>query len=109
MTIWFVSRHPGAAAWARRQGLSVDRMVEHLDVAAMQPGDTVIGTLPVHLAAAVCERGARLLHLALDLPPALRGRELSAEELAACGARLEQYRVERVAPTTGEDASKLAK
>jgi CRISPR-associated protein Csx16 len=105
MTTWFVSRHPGAAEWARRQGLTVDRMVEHLQVEDVRPGDTVIGTLPVHLAAAVCARGARFLQLSVDLPPALRGRELSAEELQACGARLEEYRVERVAPSPQEVAT----
>lgn len=98
MTVWFVSRHAGAADWARRQGLQVDRCVEHLRVEQVHAGDVVIGTLPVHLAAEVCARGARFLHLSLDLPPALRGRELSADELQACSARLEEYRVERVVP-----------
>ena len=96
MTTFFVSRHPGAADWLREQGLVVDRRVAHLDPAEVGPGDTVIGTLPVHLAAAVCARGARYLHLTLDLPPDWRGRELSAADMAACGTRLEEYRVKKV-------------
>lgn len=96
MTTFFVSRHPGAADWARGQGLAVDRPLVHLDPAGVGPGDTVIGTLPVHLAAAVCARGARYLHLTLDLPPDWRGRELSAAQMTACGARLEEYRVQNV-------------
>lgn len=96
MTIWFVSRHPGASAWAAQQGLAVDRPVAHLAIAEVESGDVVIGTLPVNLAAAVCDRGARYLHLSLDLPVALRGRELSADEMAACGARIEEYRIARV-------------
>lgn len=91
MSTFFISRHPGAVEWARRQGLAVDRWEPHLDVDGLQPGDTVIGTLPVHLAAQVCARGARYLHLSLDLPVAWRGRELSAEELTVAGARLEAY------------------
>lgn len=91
---FFLSRHPGAVEWARRQGLVVDQWLAHLEVAQVQPGDTVIGTLPIHLAAQVCARGGRYLHLSLDLPAELRGRELSADELEAAGARLEGFRVE---------------
>lgn len=52
--------------------------------------------LPVSLAAEVCAKGARYLHLTLDLPPTARGRELTAEEMDVRGARLEEYRVERI-------------
>lgn len=90
---FFLSRHPGAIEWARRRGLVVDQWLAHLDVAQVQPGDTVIGTLPIHLAAQVCARGGRYLHLSLDVPPQWRGRELTADELEAAGARLEGFRV----------------
>jgi CRISPR-associated protein Csx16 len=96
MTTYFVSRHPGATDWAREQGLTVDCAVAHLDPAQIQAGDVVIGTLPVNLAAEVCARGGRYLHLSLDLPAAWRGRELSAADMAACRARIEEYRVQRV-------------
>lgn len=91
MTTFFITRHPGAVEWARRQGLAVDRQLAHLDPQAVQAGDIVIGILPVHLAAQVCARGGRYLHLSLDLPPEARGRELSADELEQFGARLEGY------------------
>lgn len=97
MTTWFISRHPGALEWARRRGLRVDQYVAHLDPASVQPGDTVIGSLPVNLAAAVCERGARYLHLSLELPAHLRGQELSADQLDALGARVQAYLIERTA------------
>ena len=96
MTTFFVSRHPGATDWARGQGLAVDRAVAHLDPAEVRAGDLVIGTLPVNLAADVCARGGRYLHLTLDLPAAWRGRELSAADMRACGARIEEYQVRRV-------------
>lgn len=95
MTIWFVTRHPGAVEWARRKGLRIDREVAHLDPERIAAGDTVVGILPVHLAARVCARGARYLNLSLDLPAQARGRELSADELEAYGARLEPFGVER--------------
>jgi CRISPR-associated protein Csx16 len=93
---WFVSRHPGALAWTTRQGMAVDHWVAHLDLHKVQAGDTVAGTLPVHLAAQVCARGARYLHLCLELPADRRGRELSAKELIQHGARLEPFLVVRL-------------
>ncbi len=95
MTLYFVTRHPGARDWAAEEGLAVDRILDHLDPAIIQPGDILIGSLPVNLVAAVCARGGRYLHLSLDLPSALRGRELSAEQMRNCGARVEEYQVWR--------------
>lgn len=96
MTIWFVSRHAGAIEWAQRQGLCVDRQVPHLDVQQVVEGDTVIGTLPVHLIAQINARGARYLHLRLDIPASMRGRELSADDLVTLGARLEHYEAKKL-------------
>ncbi len=96
MTTYFVSRHPGARHWIARQSLRIDAMVAHLDVAAIRAGDTVIGSLPVNLAAAVCQGGARYLHVSLALPAAARGRELTADEMEGCGARIEEYQILKV-------------
>lgn len=98
MTTFFVSRHPGAREWAAAEGVAVDAAIAHLDPETVQPGDVVIGTLPIHLAARVCQRGGRYLHLSLELPPEWRGRELSAADLHRFGARLEAYRVAAVRP-----------
>ncbi|WP_295455485.1 CRISPR-associated protein Csx16 [uncultured Thiodictyon sp.] len=99
MTTYFVSRHPGAHDWAAGEGIVVDQMIDHLDPAVIAPGDRVIGSLPVNLAAAVCERGGCYLHLSIDLPAALRGRELTAEQMRDCTARIEEYRVSRIPDT----------
>ena len=93
MTTWFVSRHPGALEWAARQVLQIDRFATHLDPAEVRGGDTVIGNLPVNLAAVVCRRGGRYLNLSVTLPAELRGKELSADQLDKLGARLEELRV----------------
>ena len=73
--------------------MCIDRHCVHLDPAQIEAGDTVIGSLPVHLAAAVCERGARYLNLSLDLPAHARGRELSPEELAKAGVSEDMIRL----------------
>ena len=93
MSTWFVSRHPGALQWMQQYGPAFDCHVAHLDPVQVQPGDSVIGTLPVHLAAQVCARGAAYWHLALTLPAEARGRELSAKELASMGARLQRFHI----------------
>lgn len=93
MVTWFVSRHPGALQWIQQCGPAFDCHVPHLDPAQVQRGDTVIGTLPVHLAAQVCARGAAYLHLVLQTPPDARGRELSAQELLALGATLQPFEI----------------
>lgn len=92
---WLVSRHPGAVAWLRRAGIQATH-VEHLDPALVQAGDEVYGTLPLHLAAAICMQGARFFHLAIDLPADYRGQELGPEELERFGARLQEFDVRPV-------------
>jgi CRISPR-associated protein Csx16 len=99
MTAIFISRHQGARDWAIAEGFAVDVWVDHLELDRIVPGDRVMGTLPVHLAASVCARGACYYHLSLDLPEDWRGRELTAEDLRRYGARLEAYEVRPVAAT----------
>ena len=94
MTAYFVSRHPGAVDWARRRGI-VAEALRHLDTECVGPGDRVLGTLPVSVAAEVCARGARYFHLSLDVPPEARGRDLSADEMEAFGAELQEYDIRR--------------
>lgn len=96
---WLVSRHPGAIAFLRRQGHHFDRQVDHVDLDAVQAGDTIIGTLPVNLAAEACRRGARYLHLSLKLPSSLRGTELASDDLEQLGARLDEFHVEAIPPS----------
>lgn len=95
MTTYLITRHPGAIEWAARQGMHIDRQIAHLDPTDIQPGDVVIGILPVNLAAEVCNLGGRFYNLSLDLPMEARGRELTADELMRYGARLEEYLVEK--------------
>jgi CRISPR-associated protein Csx16 len=98
---FFVSRHPGAIDWAKARGIGVDRPVKHLDLNEIQPGDAVIGTLPVNLAAAVCAKRARYLHLSLELPEDRRGMELSAADMDRFGARIVEYEIRELPSAAG--------
>ena len=105
-TTWFVSRHPGAIDWAKRQGLNIGPWVEHLDPAKMEVGDTVIGTLPVRndndLAYNLKSLGETArglfgetwLHSAQTLTPMLEERELQAR-IKVLGALLTSQTCER--------------
>jgi len=80
--------------WARRQG--IDAMVrEHLDIASVQAGDIVLGTLPVHIVAAL---GAKAPLQAPRLRRAAGHARQGAfgDDLERLGARLVEYRVEQV-------------
>lgn len=102
MTTYFVSRHERAWLWLRskiRRGvvdLKIDRWVTHLDTREIEPGDVVVGTLPFNEVLALQARGGRFVALVMDLPEAVRGRELSATEMSVYKARLIQLRVEAI-------------
>lgn len=89
---YLITRHPGALQWLEQQ-VAMPRMhLAHLEnLRDLQRGDAVYGTLPIHLIAAVCARGAQYFHLEIDLPQDLRGQELSASQLDALNAELVEY------------------
>ena len=95
MTTYFVSRHPGAIAWATEQGITSEATIElnNLDINQIQAGDIVIGTLPVQLVAQLNDKGASYQHLVIDTPPEWRGMELTNEQMRQCHARIEKYSV----------------
>jgi len=102
---YFVSRHPGALEWMRRQVPGSTALeIAHLDTdCGLGSGDRVFGVLPLVWIEHIHRAGAEAWVLEVELPPSLRGQELSAETLDALGARLVRYRVER----GGEWASSL--
>ncbi|WP_420177182.1 CRISPR-associated protein Csx16 [Kerstersia gyiorum] len=92
---WLVTRHAGALAWAQQSNIAFERHVTHLEPEHLMPGDIVIGSLPVHMAAEVCARGGRYFHLTLHLSQEDRGQELSADTLFCKAAQLEEFLVLR--------------
>lgn len=93
--IYAVTRHGGAKDWLA-QNVTVDVFLTHASASTFSPGDAVIGLLPVHLAAALTEKGVRYFHLCLDLPEDKRGVELSAEEMARYNPRLVEFSIVKV-------------
>lgn len=93
MTTYFISRHPGALQWMQQHGPAFDQHITHLDITRVQPGDRIIGTLPINLAAEVCQRGADYWHLTLEVPAHQRGQELSAADLQAMNVHLQQFHI----------------
>jgi len=91
MTTYFISRHEGALDWLQQQAIQVDQQLSHFDPSITQADDVVIGTLPINLVAEVNQRGGRYLHLTLNLPSELRGKELSAADMTRYGASLQEY------------------
>lgn len=93
--VWSVTRHPGALAWLHSEGVRPHRVVPHLRAEDLAGGDTVVGILPLGLAAELHERGVRCLHLHINLQRADRGRELTVAEMRSRGARLDEFVVSR--------------
>lgn len=93
MSVYLVSRHKGTLDWFEQQGVKIDHHIVHFDPDCIQPGDTVVGILPIQLAAKICAKGGRYLHLQMNVPLEFRGQELSTEQLDEFGAELVCYNV----------------
>ncbi|MGX2950053.1 CRISPR-associated protein Csx16 [Ursidibacter sp. B-7004-1] len=96
MAVWFISRHQGAIDWIKQQSIQIDRFESHLNVDDIQTNDTVIGTLPIHLAAQVCAKGAKFYFLSVNVSQAQRGTELTAEELIAQQCAIEPFYIQKL-------------
>ena len=96
MTVFFVSRHQGAIEWMKKQPVKVDCWKDDLNIDTISAGDTVIGTVPIHLAAQICVKGAVFLALQLELPVDLRGTELTNNQLKQLNCKLCRYEVNRL-------------
>ncbi len=91
-----VTRHLGAVEWVQNQGYANAEHFEHLDqstIDSLKDNDTVIGSLPIHLAARVCATKAQFIFLQIDIPKTKRGTELSSADMEQCSARLVTFHV----------------
>ena len=93
MRTLLVTRHPGAIQWIHDKGINISHHLDHLDTGDIRKGDVVIGVLPIHLAAEVCNRGGEYLHICMEVPPAERGKELSSQKMAQLHASLKRFEI----------------
>lgn len=92
-----VTRHPGARAWLEAQLGQPVHSIAHLNPQDIVPGCCYYGVFPLNLAAAICAAGAECWAISMDMPPHLRGQELSADQLRQLGATLVRYDVRTLA------------
>ncbi len=96
MATYFISRHQGAVDWINMQNIHIDHFVRHLDITDIQANDIVIGTLPIHLGAEVCAKGAKFYFLSVNVTEQQRGTELSAQTLIEQGCELVPYFIQKL-------------
>ena len=95
MKVWFVSRHQGAIEWMKAQlNWSIDYWVEHLDVDLINPGDIVIGVLPLPLISDLCAKDAVFYALVMNQSQEQRGIEHSMGDMFKAKSCLVRYYVE---------------
>ena len=97
MRTYLVTRHSGAVDWLKsRLRVPEVLVLPHLDNIQFQSGDRVCGILPLAWAARICAQGAEAHVISVEVPPALRGQEMSAAQLDELDARLVRYDVREV-------------
>lgn len=88
METLIVTRHPGAVEFIQYRGY-VGEVCEHFVPEMAHEGMLIIGVLPVHLIAQVLQTGARFVQVVLpNIPPEMRGVELTPAQMIECGAQL---------------------
>ena len=95
-----VTRHDALTELFYSLNIDIDKRINHMsdsDVSDLNPGDVAFGILPMRLATAVCESGARFVECTMDIPANLRGIELNFEQIMICKPRLIEYKVRAVA------------
>ena len=85
-----VTRHEGAVEWLK-QNYVVGKVISHATAEDVR-GKVVYGVLPLHLAA----EAEAVWIIQMDLPAELRGKDLTPDQMDACGAKLVKYEVRKV-------------
>lgn len=94
----FITRHKGAQEWLKLQNIDAE-LIEHFTTATLltiKAGDKVMGILPVDIIAQICNQGAQFHHLQMEMPPELRGQEISCSKMIELGAKLVQFHVTHI-------------
>lgn len=87
-----VTRHEGLVKWLETRGITGE-VISHVFSPEQIRGKAVVGALPLYLAA---EAGMLISVVMPNMPPEYRVRDLSPEEMDACGAYMRAYQVREV-------------
>ena len=85
-----VTRHQGLVEWLSRKGITGD-VIPSATVDDVR-GKRVVGALPLYLAA----EAESVVAVEYICPFEFRGKDLSADQLEELGAKLSEFRVERI-------------
>ena len=87
-----VTRHSGLVSVLLEDGIITksDKILSHATEEQVR-GKHVIGVLPLHLAA----EAESVTALTMNIPPELRGKELTAEQTRQCMGELTRYTVNK--------------
>lgn len=90
--IYLITRHISSYQWLKKAISEPCIQMDHLNNPdIIYPGDIVIGNLPIRLISNICNRGARFIHLQIDICEPLRGQELTYNQLLRLKPRLVEY------------------
>lgn len=101
MTTYIITRHPATITYLKEEfGYSTAIAVTHVDeefFSHLEKGDQVIGVLPAPLMARVCKITKHpFTHFEINLPPELRGKELSVKDLKTLLPQLTKFMVKHL-------------
>lgn len=94
--IYFICRHQGTIEWIKKQkNIKIDVFLEHLDLreTEIRAEDTVIGILPIDIAAQVCAKGAKFYALKIHQELSERGQIFSADKVEKMNVSLRRFQV----------------
>lgn len=97
--IILVTKHSTTAEWlvGKLADNSTYEVVGDFKADMVGEGDVVVGTLPIHLAHAVQEKGGKFYFLSINHATiASRGKELTASDIEESGAKLMTFNITKV-------------
>jgi CRISPR-associated protein Csx16 len=116
MTTIFATQHPETVDWLyhcdwpndcsapSRGTAEVLTHFHEADLVRIKPGDIVAGSLPIQIVVSINARGGRYFHIEMSVPEEVRKaqkRHFTREEMEEFGARLVEFKAERVGPVDG--------
>lgn len=100
MKTYIITRHPATVEYLKEVFSYDAEIIIHADdnfFASLKENDTVIGILPAPLMTRVCKiTNKPFYHFEINLPPELRGKELSLHDLAILSPKVKKYWIQEV-------------